>query len=173
MNPCKQTGPTLQRDAAARPGGQGSLRAPSPGSPAWSDGAFAAQTPSNRPRIVLEPSRKDPASFPEGSRKDPARIRRGLGASGTPRSGRSAGSPPGAPAHRPARRPRQGRRLGLTALPPPRRPRIAPKGSGQLPRRIRPASPTARTTPTPPGGRPWGRRPAGQNQPPLISRVAA
>jgi hypothetical protein len=112
---------------------------------------LTALSPPRRPRIVLESSRKDPASFPEGSRKDPARIRRGLGASGTPRSGRSAGSPPGAPAHRPARRPRQGRRLGLTALPPPRRPRTVLQGSGQRPRRIRPPSPTARTMPTPPG----------------------
>jgi hypothetical protein len=41
--------------------------APSPGSPAWSDGASAATTSSHRPRIVLAPSRKVSASFPQRS----------------------------------------------------------------------------------------------------------
>ena len=49
--------------------------APSPVSPDWSDGASAATTFSNRPRIVLEPSPKDPASFPEGSGRGPHRPR--------------------------------------------------------------------------------------------------
>ena len=63
---------------------------------------LTALPPPGGPRTVLEPSSNRPRTFPEGpgqlpgripegSRKDPARIRRGLGASGTPRSGRSAG----------------------------------------------------------------------------------
>ena len=41
--------------------------APSPGSPAQPHRAFAATTSSHRPRIVLEPSPKVPASFPQQS----------------------------------------------------------------------------------------------------------
>ena len=44
--------------------------------------------------------------------------------------------PSGAHAQRTLPRHRRGRRLGLTALPPPGGPRIVPQGSGQLPGRI-------------------------------------
>ena len=97
---------------------------------------------------------------------------------------RGPGSPPVVLAPRKAPRPRGGRRPGLTALPPPRlprtvlepspnRPRIVPEGSGQFPGRIRPGFPTARTAPTPGGGRPCGRHPASPHQPLLTSRSAA
>jgi hypothetical protein len=205
--------PAERRGPARRPGhppgalAQPTPAAPSPGLPAWAEGASAAPPLLNRPQIVREPSRKDPASFPEGSRKDPGRIPRSVyqrpvwfrlylcrparwpglpsksprtlvaGASGTPRSGRSAGHPPGAPAHRPAPRPRPGRRRGLTPLPPPGRPRIGLEPSRKDPASVPHRSPYAhagrRTSVWPPARLP---KPATVHQPlrgPIRKRAAA
>ena len=48
-------------------------------------------------------------------------------------------------------RQRRGHRRGRTALPPPKRPRTHLEPFSNRPRRIRPASPTGRTTPEPRG----------------------
>jgi hypothetical protein len=144
--------------------------APSPGWPAWSAGPSAATTPSNRPRIVLEsssnrprtvlePSPRVPASFPEGSGHRPHRSRSPLARLGA--LARLAGV-----VRRPFRR-----HDALESSS--NRPRTVLEGSGQLPARIWPAPPTRSRSPTPRGGRPSGRRPAFQNQPPPTTRFAA
>jgi hypothetical protein len=117
------------------------------------------ESSSNRPRTVLEPSPRVPASFPEGSGHRPHRSRSPSARLGA--LARLAGV---------VRRPF----LRHDALESSsNRPRTGPEGSGQLPARIWPAPPTRSRSPTPRGGRPSGRRPAFQNQPPPTTRFAA
>jgi hypothetical protein len=91
------------------------------------------ESSSNRSRTVLEPSPNRPRRIRLGSPKDPPTVPTG-------RARPSRGSTP-SPGHR----------RGRTALPPPKRPRTHLEPFSNRPRRIRPASPTGRTTPEPRG----------------------
>ena len=148
---------------------------------------LTALPPPKRPRIVLEPSSNRPRTFPEGpgqlpgripegSRKDPAWVRRQRDAAVWAVGGAPSGRPPTA---------RRGALAGGAdvvfrrdrrpdALESPRKdPASFPEGSGQRPRRIRPASPTACPTPPPSGGGSCDRRPVNQRQSLLARRSAA
>ena len=69
---------------------------PSPGAPAWADGASAAPPPSNRPERIRPASPKDPASVPHRSHHAHAARRT------------SVGPPPGRPKPAAADQPRRG-----------------------------------------------------------------
>ena len=137
--------PASRKDLARPPPGRARPAhgsAPSPGPPAWSHGASAAKTPSNRSRIVLE-------SFSNRLRKDPATVP----------TGRSRPSPGSAPSRGPPAWPDGASATRRPSNPP----RIVLESSSNRSRtvygRIRPASPPGALAPRAAPCHRGGRRP--------------